>query len=242
VIALVASVLAASLLGSVHCAGMCGGFVCFFAGQGGARPSAHVAYHLGRLASYVALGALAGALGAGLDRWGAGAGVARVSAVLAGALMIGWGAATLAQALGARVAWLHGPRALRVPLVAAMRALSGRPPVERALALGGLTTLLPCGWLYAFVATASGTGSAWAGVVVMAAFWAGTVPILVGVGAAAQHAFGPLRRRLPAMTAATLMVLGVFTAAGKFHPAKAADGTATCHSTSVTPGATHGHR
>ena len=50
--ALVLSVLGASLLGSPHCAAMCGGFVCFFSGQGGARPSAttHAAYHGGRLA------------------------------------------------------------------------------------------------------------------------------------------------------------------------------------------------
>ncbi|HEY0971648.1 MAG TPA: sulfite exporter TauE/SafE family protein, partial [Gemmatimonadales bacterium] len=69
------AVLVASLVGSPHCAGMCGPFVCFYAGAGaGARPvarwAAHAAYNGGRLLSYLALGALAGTLGAGLDAAG----------------------------------------------------------------------------------------------------------------------------------------------------------------------------
>jgi len=59
-------VLVASLLGSVHCAAMCGAFTCLYANPvergrpiGGELPP-HLAYNLGRLAAYVALGALAG--------------------------------------------------------------------------------------------------------------------------------------------------------------------------------------
>ena len=55
---LVLAVLAASLLGSPHCAAMCGGFVCFYAGAGRAHRAGrrHVAYNAGRLVSYVLLG------------------------------------------------------------------------------------------------------------------------------------------------------------------------------------------
>ena len=63
----------------------------------------------------------------------------------------------------------------------------------------------------------------------MAAFWAGTVPVLAGVGALAQRAAGPLRARLPVLTAALLVVLGVLTVAGKFQPAHAARPAATQH-------------
>ena len=60
-IALAGSVLLASLLGSPHCAGMCGGFVCFYSGQDGrGQTRAHAAYNLGRLVSYLVLGLLAG--------------------------------------------------------------------------------------------------------------------------------------------------------------------------------------
>jgi sulfite exporter TauE/SafE len=220
-IALAGSILIASLLGSAHCAGMCGGFVCFVAGQDRSRIGSQMAYHVGRLAAYVALGAVAGGIGAGLDRLGAMAGLSRVSAVVAGALMVAWGAASLARARGGRAAAWHAPRAARVPIAAAARALAGLPPAPRALALGSLTSLLPCGWLYAFVATAAGAGSPWGGAAVMAAFWMGTVPVLVAVGLAAQRALGPLRRRLPALTAGVMIALGLLTAAGKFHAAAA---------------------
>lgn len=218
-IALAGSVLAASLLGSPHCAGMCGGFVCFYAGQGGGRRTlAHLAYHLGRLTSYLALGAVAGVVGERVERLGLVVGVSRGAAVVAGALMIVWGGAALAHALGARLPLPGAPRAAHAPLAAALRRLHDRPAPVRALAIGLLTTLLPCGWLYGFAATASGTGSVPAAMVVMGAFWAGTLPVMAGLGVAAQHAFGPLRRRLPAITAGLLVVLGLLTLAGKFGP------------------------
>ena len=79
-------VLVASLVGSVHCAAMCGAFVCLYArGSIAARASGHVAYNAGRLVSYVALGLVAGALGARVDRLGALVDVQRAAAIVAGA-------------------------------------------------------------------------------------------------------------------------------------------------------------
>ncbi len=223
-IALVGSVLATSLLGSPHCAGMCGGFVCFYAGDlsGARRLWAHAAYNAGRLTSYLALGLIAGALGAGVDHLGALAGLGRAAAVVAGALMIAWGAVGLLRALGVGVparaapSWLHGA------LAAIVRALRDGPPAARAATLGLVTTLLPCGFLYAFVAVAAGTGSAPAGALVMALFWAGTVPVMAGLGLLAQRGLGPLRRRVPALTASALVVLGLLTVVGKMSPRSAA--------------------
>jgi sulfite exporter TauE/SafE len=48
--------------------------------------------------------------------------------------------------------------------------------------LGLLLSALPCGLLYAALAAAAASGSALAGALAMAAFVAGTVPALVGVG------------------------------------------------------------
>ena len=215
-IALVGSVLAASLLGSAHCAGMCGGFVCFYAADGRARAWAHVAYHGGRLLSYVALGLAAGAIGAGVTHAGTMVGVSRGATIVAGALMVLWGGARLLEAFGAK--WParlgRGPTGAG-PVAHALRAVAGRPPVERAFVLGLATTLLPCGWLYAFVATAAGTGAPLPGALVMAVFWTGTLPALAAVGLAARGAFGPLSRRLPALTAVAVIVLGALTLAGR---------------------------
>ena len=55
------------------------------------------------------------------------------------------------------------------------------------------------------------------GAVVMATFWLGTLPVMMSLGLVAQRGFGPLRARLPALTAAALVVLGLLTITGKFH-------------------------
>ena len=216
---LVAAILVASLLGSPHCAGMCGAFVCFYAAGPRAGAAAHAAYNLGRLASYVTLGALAGALGGRLDAAGELAGVARAAAVVSGTLMVAWGASRLAAAYGVRVGVSGGavgvPAALRQRLGAVLRRMRDRPPVARAAATGLVTTLLPCGWLYAFVVTAAGTGSARAGALVMAIFWAGTLPAMAALGVGAQRLAGPLARRLPVVSAAALVALGLLTIGGR---------------------------
>jgi sulfite exporter TauE/SafE len=218
VIALLGTVLATSLVGSPHCAGMCGGFVCFYSGgPGGRRVIAHAAYNGGRLVSYVTLGVLAGALGAGLDRLGAAAGIARAAAVASGTLMIVWGGMSLMRAVGARIPDAAAPGFARRGITSALRAVHAQPPALRALIVGLVTTLLPCGFLYAYVAVAAGTGSPLAGALAMAAFWAGTLPVMAGLGLAAGRALGPLARRLPVVTAAALIVIGLFTVAGKFH-------------------------
>lgn len=215
------AVLAASLLGSVHCAGMCGGFVCFYAGstRGAVRhagsAAAHAAYNLGRLASYAMLGALAGALGGRLDALGRMAGVSRAAAILAGSLMVAWGLGRIAAALGVRVPSPGGSGAVQRRFGAMLAAARGRPPLVRAALTGLLTTLLPCGWLYTFVVTAGGTGSALAGALVMALFWAGTLPVMVAAGVGAQRLAGPLARRLPVVTAAALVVMGLLSISGR---------------------------
>ena len=53
-----------------------------------------------------------------------------------------------------------------------------------------------------------------AGAVTMAVFWAGTVPILVAVGVGVQGLAGPLRRHLPTLTAAALVIVVALTVLG----------------------------
>ncbi len=217
-IPLAGSILVASLIGSPHCAGMCGGFVCFYSAQDGPRRiGAHAAYHAGRLVSYATLGALAGALGVGLDSLGAAAGVHRAAAIVAGFVLLLWGGLSLMRVRGAHFKLPGVLGRLAVPIASAMRRVRAQPPVVRAWVLGLVTTLLPCGWLYLYVAAAAGTGSPFAGAVVMAAFWLGTVPVLAGLGLVAQRALAPLRQRLPVISSAVLIVAGLLTITGKFH-------------------------
>ena len=92
------------------------------------------------------------------------------------------------------------------------------PLVPRALLVGSFTALLPCGWLWAFVATAAGTGQPLAGALVMLVFWTGTLPALAGVGLAVGGFAARFRDRIPRFTAMAMIVVGLLTVAGRFRP------------------------
>ncbi len=192
---LLVGVLVASLVGSIHCAAMCGGFVCVYAGastpRGLANLPAHLAYNGGRLVSYVTLGVIAGAIGARVDDLGRFAGFSRGAAVLAGTLMVAWALGIIVATMGVRVPGTLAPEWAKRRLGAALVAMRDRPPVARAAVTGLLTTLLPCGWLYTFVVTAGGTGSPLDGAGVMFAFWLGTVPDSPGARIGSAAAAGP---------------------------------------------------
>lgn len=199
------AVLGASLLGSVHCAAMCGAFTCLYAGTdpaGGAARAPmrhHAAYNLGRLVSYLTLGVLAGSVGAGLGR---------SAGLVAGVLLVLWGGHALLQPLGIRWGVVRVPAAWQRAMGQAVRRVQARPPVVRATVTGLVTTLLPCGWMWAFVAVAGGTGSAAGAVLVMTVFWLGTLPVMLAVGIGAQRLTGRFRPRLPVLTAGAILVLG----------------------------------
>jgi sulfite exporter TauE/SafE len=241
---LLASVLIASLLGSAHCAGMCGAFLAFAvmgpsvgadAGDRKVRTrgtiALHGAYHAGRLLSYATLGAIGGGLGHAIDSGGATLGVQRIGALLAGLCMIVFALIALLRMAGVRVSRVALPGALTRLAMAGHRRASELPGSTRALATGLLTTLLPCGWLYAFVIVAAGTGSPMLGALTMGAFWMGTLPVLMALGAGLQRLSGPLRRRLPALTMTVVLVMGLLTAFGRVGWANGAGekGVPICH-------------
>ncbi len=203
-----------------HCIGMCGPFVAFYSGSDGSagarRLLSHASYSGGRLVTYAIFGLAAGAVGAALDVAGSLAGFQRIAAVLAGVTMILWGTLALLQLRGIRI-FKHGSGNGRIARILrrGFSVVSDKPPVVRAGVVGLLSGFLPCGWLWAFVVTAAGTGSALKGAAVMAAFWAGTVPALVAVGFGTQLVSAPLRRHIPAVTAVLLVALGLFAILGR---------------------------
>ena len=213
---LVLGVLVASVLGSVHCAAMCGAFTCLYAPPGrGARVSSQLAYNAGRLVSYTTLGVIAGALGSRMNDVGEHAGVTHLAGVVAGALMIAWAAGVFAASLGIRVPATLAPEWAKRMLGNVLIAARDRSERTRALLIGLVTTLLPCGWLYTFVVVAGGTGSPPRGAAVMLAFWAGTVPMLLTVGWTASRLLRPIARRLPLVSAALVFALGVLSVTGR---------------------------
>jgi sulfite exporter TauE/SafE len=203
---------------------MCGGLVAFYAGapgqEGGARMLPHLAYNAGRLGAYAALGAIAGTVGTLLDTTGGTLlGVQRVAAILAGTLMLLWGVHNLLSAVGVRVPRLVAPPRLHRLVRRGVAVISGAPPVARAGAIGVLTGSLPCGWLYAFVLAAGGTGSALTGAGLMAVFWAGTLPVMLGLGVGIHAIARPLARHVPAACAVGMIVIGLLALDGRIRAA-----------------------
>lgn len=217
--ALIAGIFVASLLGSLHCAGMCGAFLALAITPDEesrvGKSSLHVAYNIGRLCSYTTLGLIAGLVGRSLDLGGEMVGVQRAAAIGASLVMIGFGLIAVARVQGYSIRLLHPPRAFHAAVQRAYTAAGAWSPVGRAFAIGLLTTALPCGWLYAFVLTAAGTGDPITGALAMAAFWVGTLPVMAVLGVGLQSAFGPMRRHLPMATALLLVIVGVLSLAGR---------------------------
>jgi sulfite exporter TauE/SafE len=206
------SVLGASLVGSVHCVGMCGGMVSFATGSLNRkrRVGGHVAYNGGRLVAYLGLGSVAGAFGLGIDSAAARGGVGGGAALVAGSLMIIWALLRLmppSWGLTRVRAWL--PARLGCGFSNMFSRLTPMSPIPRAAVLGVATGLLPCGWLYAFVVAAVATGSVLNGAGILLAFWLGTLPALVGLGSLVQLLSVRVRRLLPTWSAILLLVLGV---------------------------------
>jgi sulfite exporter TauE/SafE len=139
----------------------------------------------------------------------------RAAAVIAGGIMVVWGVAMLLPLLGLRLPGVGLSAKLTELLQRLSARLGKRPPVVRALLLGAMTTLLPCGWLWAFVVAAAGAGSALGGGAVMVAFWLGTVPALLGLGLGVRQAARLFGRYLPAMTALAVIAIGLVQLTGR---------------------------
>jgi sulfite exporter TauE/SafE len=176
----------AGLAGStVHCVPMCGGFVLGQVADRMARlPAARLCewrrvsqgallpYHLGRLTTYGTLGALAGGvLGQmPLFKW-----ISPVLLLLGAALFLAHAAHIVTGPDRAPIGWARAISRL------AARTGGGYP-------LGIVLGFLPCGFLYAALATAAASGSPLLGVLGMLSFGIGTVPALAVVGIAGQSA------------------------------------------------------
>lgn len=141
----------AGLTASVHCAGMCGPLACALR----VRP---LEYHGGRLLTYSLAGALAGALGGGV--------LAALQSDSARLLPWLLGGVLLLIGLG----W---ERKLPAPPLLGRYLLKAR--LNRTL--GFFTPLLPCTPLWLMLGVAAASGAPQLGLVLMAAFVLGTIPL-----------------------------------------------------------------
>lgn len=209
------TIFVASLIGSLHCAGMCGAFMMIATGgteiDSVRRIQVQLAYHVGRLLTYVLLGILAGGIGAIVDVAGRLAGLQQAATILTGICMVLFGIMSLFRWLGINPIRFYLPGFWVDSVSQVYRICMSFEPILRAWLIGVSTTLLPCGWLYAFVVTAAGTASPLMGGLVMTAFWFGTLPVMVSLGVGFQTILGRLGPTLPILTCFVLIGVGVYT-------------------------------
>ena len=187
---LIVSAFVTGLLGSVHCVGMCGGIVGALSMT--AAPEVRVvtlvrgvsylplAYNLGRISSYSFAGLIAGGLSQTVFDVTAVNNLTRLGAVIAGIFMVGlglhlaglWQSMAPLERLGAQLWRRIEPYGRR--FLPARRA-------HQAFALGLVWGWLPCGMVYTALAGALATGNAFHGSLVMFAFGAGTLPMMLAL-------------------------------------------------------------
>lgn len=195
-----------ALAGAGHCLGMCAGISGAFTfalppqrQTGAALWFWQLLFSLGRVLSYIVLGALAGAFGELL--------MARLPLprglpfLASGILML-----LLALTLFGRggLTWLERPgQLLWRRLQPHLRRLLPVDGAGKALLLGAAWGLLPCGLVYSALALAATAASPGSGALVMLLFGLVTLPTVIGAGVVTGR-LGWLRRRGWRVTAALL--------------------------------------
>jgi len=189
------------LIGSLHCAGMCGPLALALPSRGNlARFGAgRVAYNIGRILTYCLLGLVFGLAGrtavlAGIQRW--------VSIVIGAAVLAG-------LLLSRRLALWRPATALVGFLKSRMSGLLAQHSIGASAMLGMLNGLLPCGLVYVACAGSVVAGSLLAGAQYMAFFGAGTIPMMLTIGLSGKFFPISLRLKLRRVIPASVILLGV---------------------------------
>ncbi len=198
------AVLAASLLGSGHCALMCGGLVAAAARS----PRQQVFYHAGRLIGYVALGWISGWLGSNAILH-LPSGVSEGIAILIGLSFVVLGIA------GWRSGWhltIPGSDLLNRGVIALFRKMTLPEHASQTVysgLVGLLSIFLPCGWLYGFVLASLSVADPVKGVYLMFCFWLGTVPALIVSPLILRKIFSAVGNFAPRLAALLLIAAGL---------------------------------
>jgi sulfite exporter TauE/SafE len=202
----------AALAGSPHCLGMCGALAC----AAGDRAGQHAAYHLGRIGTYAALGAVAGGVGQAVPGPGwLGTAVAALFLVVFAASLAGL---------------LPEPRA--IPGLARVGArVARRADLPSRLLFGVVNGLLPCGLVYATLSLAVAAADPLVGAAVMGVFGLATVPALLAATFGLRRVVAGSRSARRAL-AVVVLVTGLGTLGfrgGWFGPEAAASEVPPCH-------------
>lgn len=191
-------VLGSSLIGSLHCASMCGAFSVMSCGT--QNKVIHAAlYHLGRLISYMSLTVLVFYLSLPLRNVIDSYHIPLISSVLTLILLGVWLYLLIAKVK----VNIKMPRAI-TQVIRKFRSSSA--PLF-SVTLGLSTSLLPCFWLYGFVAISATQVSLSRAMLFIFTFWLGTIPSLVLVQGFAVKLNWSSKKYLKPLAVALILLL-----------------------------------
>jgi len=198
--------LAFGTLGSFHCVGMCGPLALSLPGENRRRwrfVAERLLYNVGRVITYAGLGGLVGAAGRLVSL----AGAQQALSIAIGALFV----------LAAGLPWVsrhlrrfeQAPSTAFRPVLNSISGLYRRSGSGSLLFVGLLNGLLPCGFVYAALATALSAGDAAASILFMVGFGFGTIPAMFGVSLLGRLFDGAWRSRLQRLAPVGLALVGL---------------------------------
>lgn len=194
------------IMGSFHCAGMCGPIAIALPLHGnsiGGKIFGGSLYNLGRTITYGVMGAIFGLLGQGVAMIGF---QQKISVIMGGLMII----SVLFPALfknqySMNKSWIS----LVGKLKATIGSMFSIRSYQSLFFIGMLNGLLPCGLVYMAIAGAIGTGSAAMGTMYMILFGLGTIPMLLGISLAGNLLSQTVRKRINKLIPVLVVVVGI---------------------------------
>jgi hypothetical protein len=194
------------LVGSAHCAGMCGPIALalplksenWFTRVGGG-----LLYNTGRIITYMILGAIFGLLGKGLHM----AGFQLWASVVIGILMI---VMVLVPLIFKKLPSLNTIfEGYSSRLLSGFRNMFSNGDKKSLFGIGLLNGILPCGLVYVAIAGAINTGDVASAMLYMALFGAGTIPVMLAISIAGTMISLNLRIFINKLSPYVIVLLGV---------------------------------
>ncbi len=201
------SALVLGLMGSFHCAGMCGPIAIALPLHGNSIPQkifGGTLYNLGRTLTYGVMGAIFGLLGQGVEMIGF---QQKISVVMGAIMIISVVFPSLFRnQYNMEKSWFSPVGKLKKSIgkLFSVRSFSS------LFFIGLLNGLLPCGLVYMAIAGAIGTGEVVLGSLYMIMFGLGTIPMMLSIAIAGNILNAAIRQKINRLIPVLVVVVGIF--------------------------------
>jgi hypothetical protein len=198
---------ALGLMGSIHCAGMCGPIAIALPLHGNTMPQkifGSTLYNVGRTITYGIMGAIFGLLGQGIEMIG----IQQKISIIMGALMI------ISVLFPSIFRNKYRMDKSLFPFIQKIKTSLAKMFFIRSYSslffIGLLNGLLPCGLVYMAIAGAIGTGNVVLGTFYMILFGLGTIPMMLGISLAGNFLSLAIRKKINQLIPVLIVIVGIF--------------------------------